>query len=102
MGAIGPSFKHRFIDTLPTSNADLGITIARLLDLPISAKGKLTGRYLSEATPNGQMNLATKGTLQSEPDELEHKTVLIYQKLGNQTYFDAAGYPGRTLGLDKE
>lgn len=101
MGAIGPSFKHRFIDTLPTSNADLGVTIAKLLDLPITANGKLLGRYLLEATPNGQMYLATKGILQSEPDELGHKTVLIYQKLGNQTYFDAAGYPGRTLGLDK-
>jgi len=102
MGAIGPSFKRHFIDTLPTSNADIGITIAKLLNLPITAKGKLTGRYLSEATPNGHLSVASRGTLQSEPDELGHKTVLIYQKLGDETYFDAAGYPGRTLGLDRQ
>ena len=37
----------------PASNADLGKTIARLLGLTIPDKGKLVGRVLTEAMPNG-------------------------------------------------
>jgi len=28
------------------------------------------------------------------------KTVLQFQRVGKQRYFDAAGFPGRTVGLD--
>ena len=28
------------------------------------------------------------------------KTILKTQGVGDQSYFDAAGFPGRTLGLD--
>jgi hypothetical protein len=31
-----------------------------------------------------------------------HRTVLNFQRIGNQRYFDAAGFPGRTLGLEAE
>jgi hypothetical protein len=30
------------------------------------------------------------------------KTVLQFQRVETQRYFDAAGFPGRTLGLDAE
>ena len=41
MAAAGPSFKTAHVDVAPTSNADIGMTIARLLDLDISRKGGL-------------------------------------------------------------
>jgi hypothetical protein len=28
--------------------------------------------------------------------------VLLFQRVGTQRYFDAAGFPGRTLGLEPE
>ncbi len=30
------------------------------------------------------------------------RTVLNFQRVGTQRYFDAAGFPGRTLGLEVE
>jgi len=30
------------------------------------------------------------------------RTVLNFQRVGKQRYFDAAGFPGRTVGLDAE
>jgi hypothetical protein len=39
--------------TSPTNNVDIGKTIARLLALNIPTKGKLVGRELIEAMPNG-------------------------------------------------
>jgi hypothetical protein len=100
MGAAGPSFRQRFEDTAPASNADLGATIAQLLGLKIQAKGKLVGRPLYEALPNGPMPIVQKVTLRSEPDALGNRTVAVTQTVGDAThYFDVAGYPGKTLGL---
>jgi len=102
MGAAGPSFRHGFVDTAPASNADIGKTIARLLDLRIPDKGKLVGRVLSEAMPNGAMPRASAGQIRSQPDVRGQVTVVRTQTVGTTRYFDAAGYPGRTLGLDAE
>jgi arylsulfatase A-like enzyme len=112
MGAAGPDFRENFEDGLPASNADIGKTIARLLALRIPARGKLTGRELSEAMPNGAMPNGTmpNGTmpeahsavLRSEPDAAGHVTVVLTQTVGETVYFDAAGYPGRTLGLPSD
>jgi len=100
MGAAGPSFRQHFEDTAPASNADVGATIAQLLGLKIKAKGKLVGRVLFEALPNGPMPMVQKLTLRSEPDALGNRTVAITQTVGDTTrYFDVAGYPGKTLGL---
>ena len=33
MAAIGPDFKAGYVDPLPVSNADVGMTIARLMNL---------------------------------------------------------------------
>ncbi len=99
MGAAGPSFRTGFEAQAPASNADLGKTIARILDLKIADKGKLVGRVLTEAMPNGAMPPVKSLTVSSEPDALGQKTVLLMQSVGDTRYFDVAGYPGRTLGL---
>src|SRR5262249_23602864 len=49
MAAIGPDFKAGFVDDAPVSNADIGMTMARILGLPIPAKGQLVGRVITEA-----------------------------------------------------
>jgi hypothetical protein len=99
MGAAGPDFRSHFEDTLPASNADIGKTIAQLLLLQIPAKGKLVGRELTEAMANGVTPMARSAVVRSEPDAAGHVTVVLTQTVGTTVYFDAAGYPGRTLGL---
>src|SRR4051794_31043527 len=59
MAAIGPDFKPGFVDPLPVSNADVGATAAKLLDLKTKPNGKLIGRVMTEAMPNGAMPKAT-------------------------------------------
>src|SRR5258708_28805063 len=39
MAAIGPDFKAGYVDTLPVSNADVGIPIAQLMGLRAPAAG---------------------------------------------------------------
>lgn len=102
MGAVGPSFRGGVESDIPASNADLGKTIARILDLDIPAKGKLVGRVLTEAMVNGARPAAQKHIRRSDPDAAGIVTVLNYQTVGETRYFDAAGYPGRTLGLVEE
>ena len=99
MGAAGPSFREGFVDKAPASNADIGKTIARLLDLRIRDKGKLIGRVLEEAMPNGAMPKAVSSVRKSPPDAAGNVTTVLVQSIGATHYFDAAGYPGRTLGV---
>jgi hypothetical protein len=73
-----------------------------LLGLHIPAKGKLLGRVLTEAMPNGATPLAKAVTLRSAPDAAGHVTVVVMQQVGQTRYFDVGGYPGRTLGLPAE
>ncbi|RJF65453.1 alkaline phosphatase family protein [Rhodopseudomonas palustris] len=99
MAAIGPSFKAGFTDPLPVSNADVGFTAAHLLGLTPTNKGSLVGRVMTEAMPDGATPKATSSVLRSKPAN-GLRTVLAFQRVGDQRYFDAAGFPGRTLGLD--
>jgi Type I phosphodiesterase / nucleotide pyrophosphatase len=99
MAAIGPDFKAGFVDEAPVSNADIGLTMARILGLPLPAKGQLLGRVLTEAMRGGAPVRHAKGILRSEPSETGLRTVLQYQTVGRTRYFDAAGFPGRTVGL---
>jgi Type I phosphodiesterase / nucleotide pyrophosphatase len=99
MAAIGPDFKSGFIDTAPVSNADVGTTIAHIMDLPIPSRGRLVGRVIAEALPNGPMPHVVRGTLRSAPSPQGLRTVLLYQLVGSTRYFDAGGFPGRTVGL---
>jgi Type I phosphodiesterase / nucleotide pyrophosphatase len=102
MAAVGPDFKAGYVDALPVSNADIGITIAKLMDLRPSAVGGLTGRVMSEALPNGIVAKSADGTISSKPDPTGLKTVVKFQQVLSQRYFDVAGFPGRTLGLEAE
>jgi hypothetical protein len=101
MAAIGPDFKAGYADDLPVSNADVGATAAKLLDLRTKPNGKLLGRVMSEAMPNGETPKAVSETVRSDPAG-GLRTVLKLQRVGSQRYFDAAGFPGRTVGLDDD
>jgi len=102
MAAIGPDFKAGFVDALPVSNADVGATAARILGLTQKPKGELIGRVMTEAMPNGATPRAFSGSVKSQPSAGGLRTVLNFQRVLTQRYFDAAGFPGRTLGLDAE
>ncbi len=96
---IGPDFKSGFVDAAPTSNADVGKTIARILDLKTEDKGKLVGRVITEAMKDGTMPEVATKMLVSQPAENGLKTIIDMQMVGDVRYFDAAGFPGRTVGL---
>jgi Type I phosphodiesterase / nucleotide pyrophosphatase len=100
--AIGPDFKAGYVDPLPVSNADVGATAAKLMGLTQKPKGNLIGRVMTEAMPNGATPKAFSGTVKSQPSANGLRTVLMFQRVGTQRYFDAAGFPGRTLGLEAE
>lgn len=102
MAAIGPSFKHGYVDRMPVSNADLGQTIAQLMHLPIDSrrKGQLIGRVLEEATVGGHETRTRRGQLVSAASSQGLKTIVHYQQVGGTRYFSAAGFAGRTVGLD--
>jgi hypothetical protein len=105
MAARGPGFRGHYSDPLPASNADIGMTMAKLLELKIEPKGPLAGRALTEAlsaTPPGDpLPTVASHTAESKPDPKHHlQTVLRSQTVGTQTYLDAGGFPNRTLGLD--
>jgi hypothetical protein len=102
MAAIGPDFKSGYVDPLPVSNADVGMTIAKLLSLRSSGNGGLMGRVISEALPNGIVPKTADGTVTSKPAANGLQTVLKFQRVLSTRYFDVAGFPGRTLGLDAE
>jgi Type I phosphodiesterase / nucleotide pyrophosphatase len=102
MAAIGPDFKVGYIDALPVGNADVGMTIAQLMDLHPANEGGLIGRVISEALPNGIVPKAVPGMFASKPASNGLKTVVKYQRVLAQRYFDAAGFSGRTVGLDGE
>src|ERR1700736_5282729 len=102
MAAIGPDFKAGYLDPLPVSNADVGMTIVQLLGLHATEEGGLIGRVMSEALPNGIIPKAADGKIVSKPASNGLQTVVKYQRVLSQRYFDVAGFPGRTVGLDAE
>ena len=100
MAAIGPDFKTRFVDPAPVSNADWANTLAQIIGVQLSDNGRLRGRVMSEAlNESAVVPEARAVTLRSEPAVNGFVTVLNTQEAGGETYFDAAGMPGRTLGL---
>ena len=99
MAAIGPDFRPGFVDPSPVGNADVGVTAAKLMGLSIPAKGKLAGRVMSEGLVNGLPVASSRRTLRSSSAADGFVTVLNLQDAEGHRYFDAAGAPGRTLGL---
>jgi hypothetical protein len=100
MAAIGPDFKTRFLDAAPVGNADIAPTVAKLLGLDLGGGGKAVGRVVGEAlASDGHAVIAGRHTLRSEPAKGGFVTILDWQDAHGSLYFDAAGMPGRTLGL---
>ena len=99
MAAIGPDFKAAFVSDAPVSNADIGKTISNVLGLKIPFHGMLMGRVAEEALPGGAVPSVEDLLVRSEPDGNGIETVLVGQRIGQTHYFDAAGFPGRSVGL---
>lgn len=99
MAAIGPDFKSHYVDAMPSSNADIGATAARLLRLDIAPRGHLAGRVLDEALTSGAEGPVEQGTLCAVPAPGGFATRLDFQRAGGVTYLDAAGTKQRTVGL---
>ncbi len=78
------------------------MTMSQLMGLRAAANGGLIGRVISEALPNGIIPKAADGKLVSKPAANGLQTVVKYQRVLSQRYFDAAGFPGRTVGLEAE
>ena len=100
-GALGPDFKAGFVDDAPTSNADIGKTMAAILKLEIPDTGTLIGRVMTEAMPNGRKPEWTTIHQVSAPDAAGNRTIVQTQVVAEPAtrYFDAAGYAGRSVGL---
>ena len=101
MAAIGPDFKQEFTDLAPVSNADVATTLASILGFNIPSNGTLQGRVITEALKGAADQIAfTTDTAQSDAASNGQRTYLNYQQVGDTKYFDAAGFAGRTVGLD--
>jgi hypothetical protein len=101
MAAIGPDFKSGFVDDTPVSNADIGLTIAHVLGLKLPSRGSLLGRVISEAMPGGQAPAVSTQTVRS-PGANGLSTVLLKHQVDTAQYFEVAGFPGRTVGLEEK
>jgi hypothetical protein len=101
MAAIGPDFKGGFVNEAPVSNADVGKTLAHVLGLKIPFHGMLMGRVIEEALPNGAAPKVENFVERSKPGAEGLTTILVGQQVGATRYFDAAGFQGRTVGLDE-
>jgi hypothetical protein len=89
MAAMGPDFKQGWVDRVPAGNADIAVTLAHVLSLPLSSQG-LAGRVLTEALRGGVEHVAFwRGRLASTATA-GRRTVLLYQQAGTQRYLDAA------------
>lgn len=99
MAAIGPDFRAGFVDPAPVSNADIAPTIAHILGFDLPSAGHLNGRVIDEALPRGAMPAFAPEVLRSAPAANGFVTSLNRQHVGTTQYFDAAGAPGRAIGL---
>lgn len=90
MLAEGPDFKSGYVDNAPAGNADVAVTIAHIMGWQFSGgHGTKTGRVLTEALKGGAEVSASRPQIRSSnPGQTGARTVLIYQTLGDHTYFD--------------
>jgi hypothetical protein len=79
------------------------LTVAAILKLEIPHKGNLLGRVLKEAILNGPATVQSADTKKaSTPAKNGMQTVVLLQKVGDTSYFDAAGFPGWSVGLETD
>jgi len=103
MAAYGPDFKKQFEDKAPVGNTDVPLTVASILKLEIPHKGALLGRVLKEALTGGPPTVPWTDTKKSSaPAKNGKQTVVYLQKAGDTFYFDAAGFPGWSVGIEAE
>jgi arylsulfatase A-like enzyme len=99
MAAIGPAFKTGFNDTAPVGNADIAPTFEKILGMSLPPIGKLRGRALTEALAGGKPVWPWRQDVVSRRGDNGLRTIVNMQFVGKTRYFDAAGCPGRTVGL---
>ena len=99
MAATGPDFRPGYIDRVPVSNADVGMTAAAILGLQIAPHGSLLGRVVGEAMRGGTAPPAARSDVVRSQPAGGLSTTLRVQRVAAVQYFDAAGFPGRTVGL---
>jgi arylsulfatase A-like enzyme len=91
MAAIGPDFKHGFVDATAVGNIDIAPTIASILGIDMASIGSLKGRILKEALNSGpKADDSPRKTLVSAPTANGHRTVLEYQENSGVRYYDRA------------
>jgi len=91
MAAYGPDFKQNFVDVSPVSNADLAPTLAKVLGLKLESNGQLVGRVIEEALVGGPDSVPfEKHTVISSSSDGGNSTILYYQNVNDQLYFDAS------------
>ena len=99
MAAIGPAFKAGFVNDAPVSNADIAPTLAQVIGVDLPPVGELVGRVISEAIVGGSPVQPWRYDVVSPPGDGGLRTIVNMQVVGKTRYFDAAGFPGRTVGL---
>ncbi len=98
MAAIGPDFRAGFLDPAPVSNADWAPTLAKVLGLDLGGVGKLKGRVMSEALlGGGPVPPHARHVTASAPAKNGFATILHWQSVGTERYYDSAGAPGRVV-----
>jgi hypothetical protein len=102
MAAIGPDFKTQFVDHAPISNADIAPTFEQILGFAVASKGELKGRIMREALVGGPPSVSVKRkTAISDSAANGGKTILMYQQLGPQVYFDQACFKSSVGAKDR-
>ncbi|MDE2112544.1 MAG: alkaline phosphatase family protein [Alphaproteobacteria bacterium] len=99
MAAVGPDFKAGFVDRVPVGNSDVAVTAAHLLGVTLTGPGVLKGRVIVEALIGNKAPGVIRRMEKSGKAANGFQTVLDVQEVGTTRYFDAAGEPGRVIGL---
>lgn len=95
MAARGPDFKRHFIDRTPVGNADIMMTLARVLGFDVAHKGKLQGRFVAEAIRGGGAAPASGHRIDSSTaTDTGQMTVLEHSTADGRDYYDAACFAG--------
>jgi hypothetical protein len=117
MAAIGPDFKSHFVDNTPIGNTDIAPTLAHILGVDLGADATrramqenmfvpppavLQGRVIEEALVGGKAPIVSKKMQSSLAAPNGFKTILNEQLVGDTVYIDAAGMPGRVVGVKEK
>ena len=91
MAAIGPDFKERYTDQAPVGNADIALTLAKILGFPLPSSGHLRGRVLNEALAGSPASITGRRRISTSKEAASGKsTVLVYQEVDHHRYLDEA------------